>query len=194
MTDEMRTRLEAAFTIHQEPSEAITHILTDGHLGVPPEVMAACPNLKLVSSYGVGYDAIDANAARARGVVVTHTPDVLNSEVATTAVMLMLACYREFLRDEAYVRSGTWATKGSAPLTRSPDNQVVGILGMGRIGRAIAEKLAPWTPTILYHSGSPKDVPYEYVADLIELGECRGDRRTWVKRDADKHIARVSCG
>lgn len=165
----MQSRLEAAFTLHRTPSEAITHILTDGHLGVTPEVMDACPNLLAVSSYGVGYDAIDANAARARGVVVTHTPDVLNSEVATTAIMLMLACYRELLRDEAHVRSGDWAEKGSAPLTRSPDNQVVGILGLGRIGQAIAEKLAPWAPTILYHSRSAKDVSYEYVSDLTEM-------------------------
>ena len=81
----------------------------------------------------------------------------------------MLACYRELLRDDAWVRSGDWAARGNAPLTRSPDGQVVGILGMGRIGQEIARRLAPWDPTILYHSRSPKDVPHTYVADLVEM-------------------------
>ena len=104
----------------------------------------------------MGYDAIDANEAARRGIIVTHTPNVLNEEVATTAVMLMLACYRELLRDDAYVRSGEWEAKGNAPLTRSADNQTVGILGLGRIGQAIADKLAPWNPTIVYHTRTKK--------------------------------------
>lgn len=171
ITDAMKTRLEAAFTIHTEPSDAITHIVTNGHAGVPADVMAACPNLKVVSCYGVGYDAIDTRAALARGIMVTHTPNVLNQEVATTTVLLMLACYREVLRDDAYVRSGTWEAKGNAPLTRSADGQTVGILGLGRIGQAIADKLAPWSPTILYHTRSEKDVPYEYVGNLTEMAQ-----------------------
>ncbi|WP_227270012.1 2-hydroxyacid dehydrogenase [Roseobacter weihaiensis] len=174
VTDVMRERLEAAFTIHKlegggYPAEAITHVATNGHAGVPADVMAALPNLKMISCYGVGYDAIDVAAAKARGIVVTHTPNVLNAEVATTAVMLMMACYRELLRDDAWVRSGNWEAKGNAPLTRSVDNQTVGILGLGRIGQAIADKLAPWGTTIVYHSRSPKDVAYKYYADLTEM-------------------------
>lgn len=174
ITDPMRARLEAAFTIHKlgagdYPAEAITHIATNGHDGVPNDVMAALPNLKMVSCYGVGYDAIDVNAAKAKGVVVTHTPNVLNAEVATTAVMLMMACYRELLRDDAWVRSGDWEAKGNAPLTRSVDNQTVGILGLGRIGQAIADKLAPFGTTIVYHSRSQKDVAYKYYASLTEM-------------------------
>jgi lactate dehydrogenase-like 2-hydroxyacid dehydrogenase len=169
VTDVMKERLEAAFTIHQSPGDQITHIVTNGHDGVPADVMTACPNLKLISCYGVGYDAINTTEAVRRGVMVTHTPNVLNSEVATTAVMLMLTCYRELLRDDAYARSGAWEKQGNAPLTRSPDNQTVGILGLGRIGQAIADKLAPWNPTILYHSRSAKDVPFEYVGDLTEM-------------------------
>lgn len=174
ITDTMRARLETAFTIHRlkdggYPAEAITHVATNGHDGVPPEVMAGLPNLRMISCYGVGYDAIDVRAARARGIMVTHTPNVLNAEVATTALMLMMACYRELLRDDAWVRSGDWETKGSAPLTRSVDNQTVGILGLGRIGQAIADKLAPFGTTIVYHSRSAKDVPYRYYADLVEM-------------------------
>lgn len=172
ITEAMRDRLEAAFTIHQlddfEP-DTITHVVTNGHAGVAPELMASLTNLQVISGYGVGYDAVDANEAARRGIFVTHTPNVLNEEVATTAVLLMLACYREVLRDDAYVRSGDWETHGNAPLTRSAEGQTVGILGMGRIGRAIAAKLAPWRPTILYHSRSAKDVPYTYCSDLTEM-------------------------
>ncbi len=174
VTDVMRERLEAAFTIHKladgtYPAEAITHIATNGHDGVPADVMSALPNLKMISCYGVGYDAVDVVAAKARGIVVTHTPNVLNGEVATTAVMLMMACYRELLHDDAWVRSGNWEAKGNAPLTRSVDNQTVGILGLGRIGQAIADKLAPFGTTIVYHSRTQKDVAYKYYADLKEI-------------------------
>ncbi len=174
ITDVMRDRLEAAFTIHQVsegnyPADKITHVATNGHDGIPPDVMAGLPNLKMISCYGVGYDAIDVQAAKARGIMVTHTPNVLNAEVATTAVMLMMACYRELLRDDAWVRSGNWEEQGNAPLTRSVDNQKVGILGLGRIGQAIADKLAPFGTTIVYHSRSAKDVPYTYYASLPEM-------------------------
>lgn len=172
ITEAMRDRLAEVFTVHQLEdfdAEKITHIVTNGADGVDPELMAALPNLKIISGYGVGYDAIDANEARRRGIIVTHTPNVLNSEVATTAVMLMLACYRELIRDDRWVREGMWEANGAAPLTRSPDNQTVGILGLGRIGQAIADKLAPWNPTILYHTRSKKDVPYTYYDDLIAM-------------------------
>lgn len=168
----MRDRLAEVFTIHQPDdfdAEKITHIVTNGADGVDPALMAALPNLKIISGYGVGYDAVDANEAARRGIIVTHTPNVLNSEVATTAVMLMLACYRELIRDDRWVREGMWEANGAAPLTRSPDNQTVGILGLGRIGQAIADKLAPWHPTILYHARSKKDVSYAYYDDLIAM-------------------------
>jgi len=172
ITDTMKERLEAAFTIHQTNRynvDEITHIVTNGHDGVKPDLMASLPNLKMISGYGVGYDAIDADEAARRGIIVTHTPNVLNEEVATTAVLLMLMCYREALRDDAYARTGAWEAKGGAPLTRSPENQTVGILGLGRIGQAIADKLAPWSPTIVYHTRSEKDVPYTYYDNLVAM-------------------------
>jgi lactate dehydrogenase-like 2-hydroxyacid dehydrogenase len=172
ITEVMKARLESAFTIRQldafEP-EKITHVMTNGHDGIDPELMASLTNLKLISSNGVGYDAIDADTAARRGIYVTHTPNVLNAEVATTAVLLMLACYRELLRDDAYVRSGTWNTEGNPPLTRSADNQTVGILGLGRIGHEIAKKLAPWNAKILYHSRTKKDVTYTYYDNLTAM-------------------------
>ncbi|WP_299779624.1 2-hydroxyacid dehydrogenase [uncultured Roseobacter sp.] len=180
-TDVMLERLGEKFTIHRakdmdDPQawlaangNGIEYVATNGHDGVKPDFMAAMPNLKAISCYGVGYDAIDTSAARARGVVVTHTPNVLNAEVGTTAVLLMLACYREVLRDDAYVRSGRWETEGNSALTRSADNQTVGILGLGRIGQAIADKLAPWGTRIVYHSRSQKEVDYKYYPKLVDM-------------------------
>ena len=176
VTPEMQDRIENLFDVHwygqaslSEIGSSITHVLTDGHHGVPEDVMAACENLKLVSSYGVGYDAIDTTACVARGIIVTHTPDVLNAEVATTALMLMLALYRNLLGDDAYVRSGDWAKHGAAPLTRSADGRKVGLLGMGRIGQEIARKLSVFDAEVSYHSRAAKDVPYQYQPDLVQL-------------------------
>lgn len=175
ITDTMRDRLAAHFTIHRlsesaYPAEAITHIATNGHDGVPEDVMVACPNLKMVSCYGVGYDAIDTKAAAERGILVTHTPDVLNAEVASTTILLMLASFRNFLHDEAHARSGRWE-QGGAPLSRSADNRRVGILGLGRIGQAIADKLEAFSAEIHYHSRNKKDVPYTYHASLTEMSK-----------------------
>ena len=174
ITEAMRERLESAFTIHQVDNfdaTKITHVVTNGHDGVSPKLMASLENLKVISGYGVGYDAIDTAEAVRRGVVVTHTPNVLNEEVATTAILLMLSCYREVLRDDAYVRSGNWKAKGNAPLTRSADNQTIGILGLGRIGQTIANKLAPWNAKIVYHSRNKKDVAYTYYENLTEMAK-----------------------
>lgn len=176
ITSEMREQLEAKFIIHQlddfEPNE-ITHVITNGHDGVSPDLMASLSNLRVISGYGVGYDAIDVVEAVKRGIVVTHTPNVLNEEVATTALLLLLSSYREVLRDDAYVRTGAWEKNGNAPLTRSMDNQTIGILGLGRIGQAIANKLIPWKAKIVYHSRNEKDVDYTYYDNLTRMAkEC----------------------
>lgn len=180
-TDVMLERLAAEFTLHKrseindfpdwatEHGDKIVAVATNGHDGVPVEVMEGCPNLKIASAYGVGYDAIDTDACVARGIKVSHTPNVLNAEVANTALMLMLTSFRNFLSDEQHARSGNWESSGNAPLSRSPDNRVVGILGMGRIGQEIAERMGVFNSTILYHTRSQKDLPYEYCADLTEM-------------------------
>ena len=149
----------------------ISYVLTNGHDGLSNDMMARLPKLELISNYGVGYDAIDVEAAAARGIITTHTPGVLSEEVATTALLLMLAGYRDLAFSEAHVRSGDWQSHGNAPLTKSADNRVVGILGLGRIGEAIARKLTPFQATILYHNRTPKDVPYEYVSDLTSMAQ-----------------------
>ena len=153
-----------------EHGEKITYVATDGHYGVKPPVMAHLPNLKIIACYGVGYDNIDAKACAARGVMVTHTPGVLNDEVANTALMLLLATSRRLLRDDAYVRAGKWASDGPTPLSRSVENRKIGILGLGRIGEDIAKKLAIFNADISYHSRNKKPAsPYRYYGNLTDM-------------------------
>lgn len=181
VTDRMMQRFTAEFTVHPLPGDdalagflaktgpSIAAVATNGHSGLPSHIMDGLPNLKIVSSYGVGYDAIDAPAAAARGIVITHTPDVLNDEVANTAIMLWLAVSRNLLVDDAYVRAGQWVTKGYAPLSRSVQDRTVGILGLGRIGQAIADRVAMFNGTVVYHTRTKKDVPYQYYDDLTDM-------------------------
>ncbi|MCH2076640.1 MAG: 2-hydroxyacid dehydrogenase [Rhodobacteraceae bacterium] len=169
ITDPMRAALAPHFAFVREANSGIEYVLTNGHDGIPTDEMDKMPNLKLISNYGVGYDAIDAKSAARRGVLVTHTPDVLNAEVANTTLLLMLACYREILRDDAHARSGAWEETGNAPLTRSPEGAKIGILGMGRIGQEIARRLEIFSPEIRYHARTPKDVPYPHEPSLLEM-------------------------
>ncbi|MEX0344824.1 MAG: 2-hydroxyacid dehydrogenase [Rhizobiaceae bacterium] len=153
-----------------ERGAEIDAVATNGHDGVRSEIMDALPNLKIISCYGVGYDAIDANKAAGRGIVVTHTPNVLNAEVANTAIMLMLAVSRRLIRDDHWVRSGQWEAKGNAPLTRSMEGKRVGILGLGRIGETIARKLAAFDCEVVYHSRNERPgVEWQYFGDLADM-------------------------
>ncbi len=129
------------------------------------------PNLKIISNYGVGYDAIDVAHAVKKGIVVTHTPNVLNRDVANTAIMLMLAVSRCLIRDERWLRSGDWKAKGSPPLTRSIEGKRVGILGLGRIGETLAGKLvAAFACDIAYHARHLRDdIAWRYFPDLVEM-------------------------
>lgn len=144
------------------------------HGWAPAAVLDRLPNLKLVSSFGVGYDGVAADYAAEKGIIVTHTPNVLNDDVANTAIMLTLATMRRLVEQDGYLRAGRWAKEGNAPLTRSIGGKTVGIVGLGRIGEAIAEKLSVFNCTTVYHSRNEKaGVPYRYYGNLIEMaGDC----------------------
>ena len=154
-----------------EHGATISYVLTNGLDGISNDRLVKMPNLALISNNGVGYDAIDVLTMRENNVIVTHTPDVLNEEVATTAMLLMISCYRDFLANEAYARSGTWEKQGHPPLSQSADNRTVGIVGLGRIGYAIARKLSALNARILYHNRNPRDVPFTYFPDLVEMAK-----------------------
>lgn len=154
-----------------EYGSLIKAVATNGHNGVPDEVLQALPNLELISCYGVGYDAVDVDSLVERQIILTHTPDVLNRDVANTAVLLMLALSRQLLRDDHWARSGAWAEQGAAPMTRSIEGATIGMLGMGRIGQTIAEKMqVAFACEVFYHTRNARpDLPYEYVTSLQDM-------------------------
>ncbi|HET6988323.1 MAG TPA: 2-hydroxyacid dehydrogenase [Kribbella sp.] len=128
------------------------------------------PAVRIVASFGVGYDRIDATAAAERGVVVTNTPGVLDDEVADTALGLLLMTVRELPQAERYLREGKWQAEGSYPLTRATmHGRRMGILGLGRIGQAIADRVAPFGISVAYHNRRRKDVGYRYYPSLVEM-------------------------
>jgi lactate dehydrogenase-like 2-hydroxyacid dehydrogenase len=128
------------------------------------------PKLEQISSFGVGYDHIDAKWAGEHGIVVTNTPEVLNEEVADTALGLLLCTVREFPQAERYVRAGKWAD-AQYPLTKATlRNRTVGIVGMGRIGKAIAKRLDAFGVPVVYHSRNPQTgVGYKYYPKLLDM-------------------------
>jgi lactate dehydrogenase-like 2-hydroxyacid dehydrogenase len=148
----------------------IRGIATEANRGADRALIAALPRLEVISVFGVGVDLVDLVAARERGVPVTNTPGVLADEVADLAIGLMLASARQILLADRYVRDGDWQRKGPIPLGRSVGGKTMGVLGLGAIGRAIAERGVAFRMRVIY--GGPRrkaDAPYEFVADLIEL-------------------------
>jgi lactate dehydrogenase-like 2-hydroxyacid dehydrogenase len=148
----------------------ITAVVTSGRTGVDATLMSALPNLGAVVNFGVGYDTTDVDAAAARGVAVSNTPDVLTDCVADTAVGLMIDVMRKFSASDRYVRAGRWPVEGMYPLTHQVSNTKVGIIGLGRIGGAIAKRLSAFGCAISYHNRHRvADSPYDYVSSPEEL-------------------------
>jgi len=134
--------------------------------------MEMLPGLGIVANFGVGYDAIDVAAADARGVKVTNTPDVLNDDVADIAVALLIMTGRRMVQASDWARSGNWAERGEFPLNRKVSGGKAGILGLGRIGREIANRLAAFKMDIHYWSRSEKDTPgWTHHDDPVALAE-----------------------
>jgi lactate dehydrogenase-like 2-hydroxyacid dehydrogenase len=172
-------RLHQHFTCHDlntleqaalaEVAPLIRAIACRGETKVSREFMAQFPALELVSVFGVGYDGVDAVAAREHGIQVTHTPDVLTDDVADFAITLLLSSARHLVRADRHARSGEWK-KGPYPLTTKVSGAKLGIVGLGRIGKAIAHRAEAFSMEIAYHNRSPRpDVSYRYVADLRTL-------------------------
>jgi lactate dehydrogenase-like 2-hydroxyacid dehydrogenase len=137
---------------------------------VDDALFAAFPKLQIIASFGVGYDHIDANAAARRGIVVTNTPDVLTEEVADTALGLLLATVRELPQAERYLRAGKWPS-GNFPLSRATlRDRTVGMVGLGRIGIAIARRLEAFGVPVVYHTRHPRpDLAYRHYPRLVDL-------------------------
>jgi len=146
-------------------------IATRGDLGAGREMLNACPQLEMVAVFGVGTDAVDLDLCRARGIRVTNTPGVLTDDVADLAVGMMLAQARGVVGADAWVRSGAWAAQGSFALQRKVSGRRAGILGLGRIGLAVARRLVGFGMPIAYCSPQAKETPvgWTYQPDPVDL-------------------------
>jgi lactate dehydrogenase-like 2-hydroxyacid dehydrogenase len=157
-------------TLSPELRARVRGIATEANRGADRALIAALPKLEVICVFGVGTDAVDLAAARERGVPVTHTPGILTDEVADLAVGLMLASARQIPFADRYVRDGSWASKGPIPLGRSVGGKTMGVIGLGGIGPAIADRGVAFRMRVIYTGPRRKpDAPYEYVADVVEL-------------------------
>jgi lactate dehydrogenase-like 2-hydroxyacid dehydrogenase len=144
-------------------------IATSGGHGLSADVVKALPKLKIVASFGVGYDSVDTAACKAAGVHVTNTPDVLTDCVSDTTWALILTTVRKTVAYDKFVREGKWL-KGNAPLTDKVWGEKLGIIGLGRIGKAIARRAEGFGMQIAYHGRNKQaGVPYTYYATPLEL-------------------------
>lgn len=175
--------LDAHYTVHKlyEASDRdafirthagkIRAIATRGELGATAELIAALPKLEIISVYGVGFDAVNLDAARSRGIRVTNTPDVLTNDVADLGIAMMLVQSRGMIGAETWVKDGSWAAKGLYPLKRRVWGRKAGVLGLGRIGYEVAKRLKGFDMDIAYSDVAAK--PYAegmtYIADPVEL-------------------------
>ena len=174
-------QLAAAYRVHDRLHESdaeafgavaprIRGIAASGESKVGAELIARLPALEIISVMGVGYDGIDVGAAKARGIQVTHTPNVLNDDVADLAIGLMLCAARQLPAADRYVRSGQWAAAGPMPLARKMSGARLGLVGMGRIGQAIARRASAFGMDIAYTARSARPgVPYRYLPTATAL-------------------------
>ncbi|MEJ7669644.1 MAG: 2-hydroxyacid dehydrogenase [Casimicrobiaceae bacterium] len=176
-------------------------VVQGGGTLTPSVLLDALPSVEIISVFGVGYDGVPVEYCRHRGITVTNTPDVLTDDVADVAVGLILMTGRGFVRANRFVQAGKWET-GGPELTTKLAGQRVGILGLGRIGKAIAQRLAAMGMHVAYTGRKPQDEPYRYFPDLASLAAaseflvvaCPGGAATKNLVDADVLAALGSKG
>ncbi|HEX7931638.1 MAG TPA: 2-hydroxyacid dehydrogenase [Paraburkholderia sp.] len=157
----------------REHGASISGVITGGHTGISNDLVQRLPALKVIAVNGVGTDAVDLEFARARGIPVTATFGALTEDVADLAIGLMLAVCREICAGNEFVKSGNWQKNphpGALPLSRRLSGKRVGIVGMGKVGRAIAQRASAFGCPIMYTDlRCMDDVPHAFVADLLSL-------------------------
>jgi hydroxypyruvate reductase len=179
MLPEIEQRLDEAYTVHRmsneefDPSRAqnVRAVVTGGATGIRPAVFDALPNLQIIAINGVGTDAVDLQRARERGVRVTTTPDVLTEDVADLAFGLMLSVARKICVGDKFVKEGHWAQRRPGPpLAQRVYGRRLGIVGLGRIGAAVARRAMGFDMQVAYTSRRARDdVPYRYEPSLLRL-------------------------
>jgi lactate dehydrogenase-like 2-hydroxyacid dehydrogenase len=180
MMPDVDAKLAESFIVHRTVDRPIDDILTEhgphiraiatrGRENTDAAMLARLPKLEIIANFGVGYDSIDVPAATAREVIVTNTPDVLNEEVADFTVGLLLSTIRELPQADAHLRAGNWL-KSPYRLTQSLRDRTVGMVGMGRIGRAIAKRITAFDVPLVYYARRPQqDVPWRHVPNLLDM-------------------------
>jgi len=151
-----------------EVGPKIRGLVQGGGTVTPEQLLEALPKLEIISVFGVGYDGVPSGYCRKRGIKVTNTPDVLTDDVADVAVALILMTGRGFVRANRFVHGGEWLRRG-ADLTTKLGGRTVGIVGLGRIGKAIAERVEAMQMRVAYTGRKPRDVPYRYVDNIESL-------------------------
>ena len=158
--------------ISPDVAERIRGIAVTGLVQADAAMLAKFPKTEIVSSFGVGYDHIDFKYAAGHNIIVTNTPDVLTEEVADVALGLLIATAREFIPADRFVRAGEWSKKGFPLSPGSLRDRKVGMVGMGRIGQAIARRLDASLVPVVYHSRNPaKGVSYKHYPNLAEMAK-----------------------
>lgn len=180
MMEHVTAALDQDFTVHRlwraadreaflEAAAGARGIVTIGQNGADAALMDALPRLEIIACFGVGVDGVDLEHAPKRGLIVTNTPDVLNDEVANTTIALLLAVTKQLCVGDRYVREGRWLEKPMC-LTRTVVGRRLGILGLGRIGKAIARRAETLGCEIAYHGRQAQpDQSYRYYSDLVAL-------------------------
>lgn len=174
--------LEATYTVHNLPyggkvadlsPEAVANVQAfafRGHGTLGAEIIDAFPKLGMIANYGVGYDTIDVAHAASKGIKVSNTPDVLTDDVADLAVGMVIAQSRGMVGASDWIRSGNWQKNGAYPLQRTVSGKTIGIVGLGRIGRAVAERLQPFGGEIHYYSRAEKATPgWTHHSDIVAM-------------------------
>lgn len=177
----LETTLSTDYAVHRLADEAdpqaflaregagFNAVVTSAGVGINAQTIAALPNLRVISSFGVGFDKIDVAAARARGIPVGYTPDVLNDCVADTAFGLVIDAARRFSDSDRYLRRGDWL-KAPYPLATRVSGKKLGIVGLGRIGRVIARRASGFDMEVRYHNRRPvADVDFGFESTLEGL-------------------------
>lgn len=191
--DDLQAMIDAQFTARSEAEvladdalrQQIRAIITRSNCSICAEQLARLPNLKVVATSGVGFDGIPLDAARARNVVVTNTPGVLDDAVCELALGLLLSMLRQIPAADRYVRDGSWH-KAPFRMSTGLAGKRVGIVGLGRIGKGIARRLEPFGVTLAYTGSAPQQVPYQFFPDTATLARhadilivsCRGGEAT----------------
>jgi lactate dehydrogenase-like 2-hydroxyacid dehydrogenase len=153
-------------------AERIRGIAVTELIRVDQAMLSKFPKLEIVSTFGVGYDHIDVGYARDHKIVVTHTPDVLTEETADTALGLLICTVREYVKADRYVRSGLWANQPYPLTVGSMRDRTVGLVGMGRIGKAIARRLEAMKIPVVYHARrADPNVLHRHYPKLLDMAK-----------------------